>query len=79
MKLHWVECLVCTKPVPKPRIRKWEWERIYDAPHVQFWICKQDLREQLVQEAKIAFGKSLEQVIRIGLEPEILYPDVETE
>jgi hypothetical protein len=79
MKLHWVECLVCTKPVAKPRIQKWRWSKIYDNGAVQFWVCENDLHEQLVQEARIAFGKALEQVVRMGSKPEVLYPIEEEE
>jgi len=74
MKLHWVECIVCTKPVPKPRIQKWRWSKIYDSGVIQFWVCENELHEQFVQEAKIAFGKSLEQIVRLGSKSEVLYP-----
>jgi|WetSurMetagenome_2_1015567.scaffolds.fasta_scaffold11116_1 hypothetical protein len=77
--IHWVECVACTKPLPKPRIRKWEWEKILDGGCFQLWICKQDLKEQFVAEAKIAFGKTLEQVIRLGSTPTVLYPTEEAD
>ncbi len=72
--LHWTECLACTKPIPKPRINKWRWVRIFENDSVQFWICEQDLKDSFVQEAKIAFGKTLEQVVKLGSHSEILYP-----
>ena len=77
MKLHWVETLVCTRPLPRPRIMKWNWDKIYENGQIQFWVCTQDLKEQFVQEAKIAFGKSLVQVVRIGHTPEVLFPQSE--
>jgi hypothetical protein len=73
MKLHWVETVVCTRPLPCPRIVKWDWKKIYDNGQIQFWVCTQDLKEQFVQEAKIAFGKSLTQIVRMGDAPEILF------
>ena len=78
-ELHWVECVACTKPISKPRIRKWAWLKIYENNYVNFWVCEQDLKEQFVQEAKIAFGKTLEQVVRLGSYPEVLYPTLEVE
>lgn len=72
--LSWVECIACTKPIPKPRIQKWHWIKIYENEIVNFWICEQDLKEIFVQEAQIAFGKTLDQVVRLGAAPEVLYP-----
>jgi hypothetical protein len=79
MKLHWVECVACTKPIPKPRISKWRWKKIYESDYVNFWICENDLHEQFVQEAMIAFGKTLEQVVQLGTHPKILFPRKVTE
>ncbi len=77
--LSWVECVACTKPIPKPRIRKWNWIRIYENDVVNFWICEQDLKETFVQEAQIAFGKALDQVVRLGAYPEVMYPTLTVE
>ena len=81
MTPHWIQTIACTKPIPRPRKSRWEWVKIYDAMEdgdgmsVQFWKCKQDLKESFVEEAKLAFGKALEQVIRLGGNPIILYPN----
>lgn len=81
MTPHWVETIVCTKPIPRPRINKWHWRKIYDsieaeAPgvSVQFWISSCDLKESIVEFAKEAFGKALEQIVRLGSHPQVLYP-----
>ena len=70
---NWVEYLVCTRPIPSPRIKKWNWTRIYESDAVHFWLCEQDLKETFVQEAQIAFGKALSQVVRLGDKPAVLY------
>jgi hypothetical protein len=75
--LSWVETIACTKPLPKPRIRKWDWIKIYENDVVNFWICEQDLKDTFVEEAKIAFGKTLEQVVRLGSYPAVEYPEPE--
>jgi hypothetical protein len=81
MSIKWLETVVCTKPVPKPRINKWRWRKIYDSNEagdtgtsVQFWISPIDLKESAVEYAKEAFGKALEQIIRLGSHPQVLYP-----
>ncbi len=85
MRQHsWVLTVVCTKPVPGPRGR-WSWTKLFDSedssafgfrPNVQIWCCNQDLKESLVEEAQKAFGKALDQIVRLGSCPEVLYPQV---
>ena len=78
MKLvSWVECVACTKPIPGPRSHKRSWVKIYENSVVNFWLCEQDLKDTFVQEAQMAFGKALDQVVRLGAGPEILYPTME--
>lgn len=78
----WVQTIVATKPVPRPK-GSWRWTKIFDSsdadsfgrrPLLQLWICDQDLKESMVAEAQKAFGKALEQIVRLGAYPEILYP-----
>jgi hypothetical protein len=61
---------------------KWGWEKIWDGTdnhcHCQIWVCRQDLKDAFVIEAQKAFGKCLEQVVRLGAYPQILYPSVES-
>jgi hypothetical protein len=71
--LHWIQTIACTKPMPKPRLSKWRWSKIYEDNSVQFWVCENDLKEQFVQEAKMAFGKALDQVITLGRDAGVLY------
>ncbi len=74
---RWVQTIACTKPVFRIKSR-WNWEKIWDGTdtglQVQIWVCRQDLKESFVPEAKLAFGKCLEQVVRLGAMPEVLYP-----
>jgi hypothetical protein len=72
-KTTWVQTVACTRPVPKPRISKWQWSKIYEDRLVQFWVCEQDLKEQFVSEAKLAFGKALDQVVALGNGAGVLY------
>jgi len=79
--LHWVETIVCTKPVPKPRNNRGRWRKIYDSfeagdtgTSVQFWVSSIDLKESAVEYAKETFGKALEQIVRLGSHPQVLYP-----
>jgi hypothetical protein len=76
--MHWIQTLVCSKPLPRPRGR-WDWDKILDDGSIQIWVCKQDLKESFVREAKLAFGKCLEQVIRLGNHTQILYPEISNE
>jgi hypothetical protein len=74
----WVQTIACTKPIARVKSR-WPWEKIYDGDehmHMQIWICRQDLKEDFVHEARQAFGKCLDQVVRLGAYPEVLYPCV---
>jgi hypothetical protein len=74
---RWIQTIACTKPVQHVKSR-WRWEKIWDGldSHVpaQIWVCQQDLKESFVKEAKEAFGKSLEQVVRLGSHLQVLYP-----
>jgi hypothetical protein len=71
--LHWINTIACTKPIPKSRTAKYQWSKIYEDNSVQFWVCEQDLKEQFLSEAKIAFGKTLEQVVTLGRDAGVLY------
>jgi hypothetical protein len=77
--MKWVQTIVCTKPVTQIQSR-WRWEKIWDGLDnhmpVQIWVCQQDLKESFVSEAKEAFGKNLEQVVRLGSHLQVLYPKV---
>jgi hypothetical protein len=77
----YVQTIVCTKITHHVKSR-WNWEKIWDGVNsdipMQIWICRQDLKESFIDEAKQTFGKSLDQIVRLGAHPEILYPVVET-
>jgi len=78
--MKWIQTIVCTKPVSQVPSR-WHWEKIWDGLDnhmpVQIWICRDDLKESFVDLAKEAFGKNLEQVVRLGSHLQVLYPKVE--
>lgn len=80
--MNWVQTVACTKPVTNVKGR-WNWERIWNGldnhTPVQIWVCRQDLKESFVEYAKEAFGKNLEQVVRLGSHLQVLYPKVENE
>ncbi len=75
---NWVQTVACTQPVLAPKPTRWTWTKIFDGTkegvHVQIWVCKQDLKENFVQEAKRAFGTALDQCVRLGNTPEVLFP-----
>jgi len=76
----YVQTIVCTKTTHRIKNR-WNWEKIWDGFNsgvpMQIWICHNDLKESFIDEAKETFGKSLDQIVRLGAYPEILYPIVE--
>ena len=71
----WVQTIACTRPNAHPH-SKWDWVDIYADDYMILWTCKQDLKNHFVREAKRTFGKTLEQVIRLGNTPSILYPGI---
>lgn len=74
--LHWVQTIACvhSHSAPMKLSSRWHWEKIWEDSLVQFWVCSQDLKDSFVKEALNTFGKRLEQVVKLGSHPEVLYP-----